>query len=139
MFPVNFLGALIIVIFGFFFATVSSRMGWTYRSSNNPVSGMAIATLIIATILLKVTGTTGVEGMVGSIAIGAIICVIAAIRRRLFSRLKNWFILGATPKKQQIGEIIGVIASAAAIGYVLYLLKQHGVMVQLKFLLHKQQ
>lgn len=122
MFPVNFLGALIIVIFGFFFATVSSRMVGLIGSSNNPVSGMAIATLIIATILLKVTGTTGVEGMVGSIAIGAIICVIAAIAGDCSQDLKTGFILGATPKKQQIGEIIGVIASAAAIGYVLYLL-----------------
>ncbi len=122
MFPVNFLGALIIVIFGFFFATVSSRMVGLIGSSNNPVSGMAIATLIIATILLKATGTTGVDGMVGSIAIGAIICVIAAIAGDCSQDLKTGFILGATPKKQQIGEIIGVIASAAAIGYVLYLL-----------------
>ncbi len=83
---------------------------------------MAIATLIIATILLKATGTTGVDGMLGAISIGAIICVVAAIAGDCSQDLKTGFILGATPKKQQIGEIIGVIASAAAIGYVLYLL-----------------
>ena len=83
---------------------------------------MAIATLIIATIALKATGVTGVTGMTGAIAIGAIICVIAAIAGDCSQDLKTGFILGATPKKQQIGEMIGVVASAAAIGFVLYLL-----------------
>ena len=82
-FPVSPLGSLIIVIFGFFFATVSSRMVGLIGSSNNPVSGMAIATLIIATLALKATGTTGTKGMVGAIAIGGIICVIN--RRRYVS------------------------------------------------------
>ncbi|MEI3348689.1 MAG: oligopeptide transporter, OPT family [Dysosmobacter sp.] len=121
-FPVNLLGALIVVVFGFFFATVSSRMVGLIGSSNNPVSGMAIATIIITTILLKVTGTTGTVGMTGAICIGGIICVIAAIAGDCSQDLKTGFILGATPKKQQIGEIIGVVASAAVIGFVLYLM-----------------
>jgi putative OPT family oligopeptide transporter len=121
-FPVNLLGALIVVIFGFFFATVSSRMVGLIGSSNNPVSGMAIATIIITTILLKATGTVGTTGMTGAIAIGGIICVIAAIAGDCSQDLKTGFIVGATPKKQQIGEIIGVIVSAASIGFVLYLL-----------------
>ncbi|MDO4599274.1 MAG: oligopeptide transporter, OPT family [[Ruminococcus] gnavus] len=121
-FPVNPLGALIVIVFGFFFATVSSRMVGLIGSSNNPVSGMAIATLLIATLLLKATGTTGVEGMTGAIAIGGIICVIAAIAGDCSQDLKTGFIVGATPKKQQIGEMIGVISSAAAIGFVLQLL-----------------
>ena len=78
-FPVNPLGALLVVIFGFFFAAVSSRMVGLIGSSNNPVSGMAIATLLATTVLLKVTGTAGTKGMVGAIAIGGIICVVAAI------------------------------------------------------------
>ena len=123
-FPVSPLGSLIIVIFGFFFATVSSRMVGLIGSSNNPVSGMAIATLIIATLALKATGTTGTKGMVGAIAIGGIICVIAAIAGDTSQDLKTGFIVGATPKKQQIGELIGVIVSAAAIGGVLYLLNE---------------
>lgn len=121
-FPVNLLGALIVVVFGFFFATVSSRMVGLIGSSNNPVSGMAIATIIITTILLKATGTVGTTGMTGAICIGGIICVIAAIAGDCSQDLKTGFILGATPKKQQIGEIIGVIASAAVIGFVLYLM-----------------
>ena len=85
---------------------------------------MAIATLIIATLALKATGTTGTKGMVGAIAIGGIICVIAAIAGDTSQDLKTGFIVGATPKKQQIGELIGVIVSAAAIGGVLYLLNE---------------
>lgn len=123
-FPVSPIGALIVVVFGFFFATVSSRMVGLIGSSNNPVSGMAIATLIIATLVLKATGITGTTGMVGSIAIGGIICVIAAIAGDCSQDLKTGFIVGATPKTQQIGEMIGVVVSSAAIGGVLYLLDQ---------------
>lgn len=121
-FPVNLLGAVIVVVFGFFFATVSSRMVGLIGSSNNPVSGMAIATIIITTLLLKSTGTSGIAGMTGAIAIGGIICVIAAIAGDCSQDLKTGFIVGATPKKQQIGEMIGVVVSAASIGFVLYLL-----------------
>lgn len=123
-FPVNLVGALIVVVFGFFFATVSSRMVGLVGSSNNPVSGMAIATLIIATLVLKSTGVTGTTGMMGAICIGGIICVIAAIAGDCSQDLKTGFIVGATPKKQQIGEMIGVIASSVAIGGVMYLLDQ---------------
>ena len=123
-FPVNPFGSLIIVIFGFFFASVSSRMVGLIGSSNNPVSGMAIATLIIATLLLKVTGTDGTTGMVGAIAIGGVICIVAAIAGDTSQDLKTGFIVGATPKKQQLGEMLGVVVSAAAVGFVLYLLNE---------------
>ena len=123
-FPVSPVGALIVVIFGFFFASVSSRMVGLIGSSNNPVSGMAIATLIIATLVLKATGTVGTTGMVGAIAIGGIICIVAAIAGDTSQDLKTGFIVGATPKKQQIGEIIGVVVSALAVGFVLYLLNE---------------
>ena len=123
-FPVSPIGALIVVIFGFFFASVSSRMVGLIGSSNNPVSGMAIATLIIATLVLKATGTVGTTGMVGAIAIGGIICIVAAIAGDTSQDLKTGFIVGATPKKQQIGEIIGVVVSALAVGFVLYLLNE---------------
>lgn len=120
--PVNLLGAVMIVIFGFFFATVSSRMVGLIGSSNNPVSGMAIATLLVATFAIKASGNDGIEGMVAAIAVGSVICIIAAIAGDTSQDLKTGFLLGATPKKQQIGEIIGVIAAAFAIGGVLYLL-----------------
>lgn len=120
--PVSLLGAAIIVFFGFFVATVSSRMVGLVGSSNNPVSGMAIATLLIATIILKAAGDTGIHGMQGAIAIGSVICIIAAIAGDTSQDLKTGYILGATPKKQQIGELIGVTISAVTIGGVLVLL-----------------
>ena len=120
--PVTLLGAILIVVFGFFFATVSSRMVGLVGSSNNPVSGMAIATLLFATISFKVTGDTGVHGMGGAIAIGSIICIVAAMAGDTSQDLKTGYILGATPKKQQIGELIGSVVSALAIGGVLILL-----------------
>ena len=120
--PVNPIGAVIIVIFGFFFATVSSRMVGLVGSSNNPVSGMAIATLLIATLILKFTGSDGVAGMASAIAIGSIICIVSAIAGDTSQDLKTGYLLGATPKKQQIAEIIGVVAAALAIGGTLYLL-----------------
>lgn len=119
--PVTMVGAIIIVIFGFFFATVSSRMVGLVGSSNNPVSGMAIATLLVSTLVLKLTGDAGMHGMQGAIAIGSIICIIAAISGDTSQDLKTGYLLGATPMKQQIGEIIGVIASGLAIGGALYL------------------
>lgn len=120
--PVNPIGAIIIVVFGFFFAAVSSRMVGLVGSSNNPVSGMAIATLLIATLILKFTGSTGIVGMSSAIAIGSIICIVSAIAGDTSQDLKTGYLLGATPKKQQIAEIIGVVAAALAIGGTLYLL-----------------
>lgn len=123
-FPVNPVGAAIVVIFGFFFASVSSRMVGLIGSSNNPVSGMAIATFIIATLVLKATGTVGTTGMVGAVAIGGIICIVAAIAGDTSQDLKSGYIVGATPIKQQIGELLGVVVSALSVGFVLYLLNE---------------
>ncbi len=120
--PVSPLGAVIVVVFGFFFATVSSRMVGLVGSSNNPVSGMAIATLLITTLILKATGAVGAEGMASAIAIGSIICIVSAIAGDTSQDLKTGYLLGATPKKQQIGEVVGVVAAAFAIGGTLYLL-----------------
>ncbi|MBR5239321.1 MAG: oligopeptide transporter, OPT family [Clostridia bacterium] len=120
--PVSLLGAVIVVIFGFFFAAVSSRMVGLVGSSNNPVSGMAIATLLFTTLILKATGESGTSGMTAAIAIGSIICIVAAISGDTSQDLKTGYLLGSTPKKQQIGEVIGVVASALAIGGTLYLL-----------------
>ncbi len=120
--PLNLFTALIVIVFGFFFATVSSRMVGLIGSSNNPVSGMAIATLLISTLLLKATGNDGISGMIAAIVIGGIICIIAAIAGDTSQDLKTGFLVGATPKKQQFGEIIGVAVSAVAIGAILYLL-----------------
>lgn len=85
---------------------------------------MAIATLLVATITIKASGDSGITGMIGAIAIGSVICIIAAMAGDTSQDLKTGFLLGATPKKQQIGELIGVVASGLAIGGVLYLLNE---------------
>lgn len=120
--PVTLPGALIIAVFGFFFCTVSSRMVGLVGTSNNPISGMTIATIIIAAYFLKATGDVGVHGMQGAIVIGSIICISVAMAGDTSQDLKTGYILGATPRKQQIGEIVGSIASALAIGGVMVLL-----------------
>lgn len=120
--PLTLPGAILVILFGFFFSAVSSRMVGLVGSSNNPVSGMAIATLLFSTIILKVTGDAGISGMQGAIAIGSIICIVAAIAGDTSQDLKTGYLLGATPRKQQIGELIGVTASSLVIGGVLYLL-----------------
>ena len=120
--PVTIFGAILVVFFGFFFSAVSSRMVGLVGSSNNPVSGMTIATVLIAAFCLKLTGDNGVHGMQGAIAIGSIICIAACMAGDTSQDLKTGYILGATPRKQQIGEIMGTIAAALAIGGVMILL-----------------
>ena len=120
--PVGLPGAIIIVVLGFCFSAVSSRMVGLVGSSNNPISGMTIATLLIATFVLKFVGDTGAHGMQGAIAVGSIICISLAMAGDTSQDLKTGYILGATPQKQQIGEIMGAIVSAFAIGGVMILL-----------------
>jgi putative OPT family oligopeptide transporter len=120
--PVGFVGALIVAIFGFFFATVSARLVGLVGSSSNPVSGMTIATLLITTAIFKGIGFDGIPGMIGALSVGTVIAIIAALAGDTSQDLKTGFLVGATPKKQQAGEIVGVVASALVIGVVLYLL-----------------
>jgi putative OPT family oligopeptide transporter len=120
--PVGVGGALMIAVFGFFFATVSSRIVGIVGSSSNPVSGMTIATLLITAMIFKASGNDGHTGMIGVLTIGAIVCIIAAMAGDTSQDLKTGFLVGATPKKQQYGEMIGVVASALSIGFILTLL-----------------
>lgn len=122
--PVTLLGTVLIIIFGFIFATVSSKLVGMVGSSNNPVSGMTIATLIIVSIIIKWSGSSDIQAMISVVAIGSIICMVAAVAGDTSQDLKTGYLVGATPRKQQIGEIIGVIASSLTIGAVLYILNQ---------------
>lgn len=120
--PISFSGAWLVILFGFFFATVSSRMVGLVGSSNNPVSGMTIATLLLVTAWLKATNTIGMPGMIAAISIASVICIVAALAGDTSQDLKTGFLLGATPRRQQIGELIGVVVSAVTIGGVMMLL-----------------
>lgn len=122
--PVGIGGALMIALFGFFFALVSARMVGLVGCSNNPVSGMTIATLVVASFVLKTCGVAGAAGMVSAIVIGSIVCIIAALAGDMSQDLKTGWLLGATPWKQQVGELIGTGAAALTVSGVLLLLHQ---------------
>jgi putative OPT family oligopeptide transporter len=115
-------GALLVILFGFFFVTVSSRIVGIVGSSSNPVSGMTIAALIIITLIFKLLGLSGQTGMVAAITVGAVICIAAAMAGDTSQDLKTGFLVGATPKAQQYALIYGVFISSLTIGLVLMLL-----------------
>ena len=120
--PVAWPGAVLILLFGLFFGAVAARIVGIVGSSNAPVSGMTIASMLGTTLVFKMIGLDGAAGMVAAISVGAVTCIVMAIAGDTSQDLKTGFLLGATPSKQQIGEIIGVIASAAVIGGILILL-----------------
>lgn len=116
------IGALMAIVFSFLFAVVSARICGMIGASNNPVSGMTIATLLFITAVLKATGHTGDAGMIAALLSGAIVCVAVAVAGGAAQGLKATHILGGTPKKVEIGMYVGVIASAVASGWVMKLL-----------------
>ncbi len=120
--PVGIGGAILIALFGFFFVIVSARMVGLVGSSNNPISGMTIATLVVSAFALKTCGVVGAAGMIAAIAIGSVVCIIAALAGDMSQDLKTGWLLGATPWKQQIGELIGAGAASFTVAGVLLLL-----------------
>jgi putative OPT family oligopeptide transporter len=122
----NFLAAILIIIFGFFFVTVSSRITGLIGTSSNPISGMTIATLILTCTIFVAIGWTGDAYAPVALCVGAVICIAAAQAGGTSQDLKTGYLVGATPIYQQIGLIIGVVTSAFVIGLTtLYL---HNVM-----------
>jgi putative OPT family oligopeptide transporter len=112
-----------VVLFSFFFVTVSSRIVGLIGSSSNPVSGMTIATVLVCALLFGGV-YAGADAKVAVLTIGALVCIAAAIAGDTSQDLKTGYLLGATPRQQQVGEIIGVIAAAAAMSMVLALFQQ---------------
>lgn len=119
---VGAIGALMAVIFSFFFAVVSARLVGLIGTSNNPISGMTIATLLFVTSVLKATGHTGNTGMIAAITVGAVVCVATAIAGGAAQSLKTTFIIGGTPKRIEIAMILAIVISAAAVGGVIMML-----------------
>jgi putative OPT family oligopeptide transporter len=118
----NFLGALLIVAFGFLFTTVSSRITGQIGSSSNPISGMTVATLLITSLIFLALGWMSPTDRVTALCIAAIVCVAASNGGTTAQDLKTGYIVGGTPKYQQIGILVGALTSAIVIGYVLTLL-----------------
>jgi len=120
--PTNFLSAIMIVVFGFFFVTVSSRIVGIIGSSSNPISGMTIATLMATSLIFVGVGWTGDIYQPIALVVGSIVCIASANAGATSQDLKTGYIVGATPVKQQIGLLIGVLASVVVIGFTLLLL-----------------
>jgi len=120
--PVGVVGGFLIIVFAFFFVTVSSRIVGLIGSSSNPISGMTIATLLGTSLIFVALGYSGTTGKIAALSVGAVVCMAAAIAGDTSQDLKTGFLVGATPFKQQIGEMIGVLTSASVIGWTIFLL-----------------
>jgi len=116
------LASLCIAVFAFFFVTVSSRIVGLVGVTSNPTSGMTIATLLGTSLIFLLLGWTDTAGKATALMVGTVVCIAASIAGDTSQDLKTGFILGATPWKQQIGELIGVVTSAGAVVLVVMLL-----------------
>lgn len=128
---IGLLAGVAVVVFAFFFVTVSSRIVGLIGSSSNPISGMTIATVLVCALLFG-GAYGGEQGRVAVLTIGALVCIAAAIAGDTSQDLKTGFLVGATPRKQQIGEVVGVIAAALAMSTVLALFQEQIVSGEFK-------
>ena len=114
----------LVVLFGFFFVTVSSRIVGLLGSSSNPISGMTIATLLLTSVIFVICGLSSMpNAKIAVLTVGAFVCIAAAAAGDTSQDLKTGFLVGSTPKYQQLGEIIGVVTAGLTMGFVMYLLK----------------
>ncbi len=120
----NIAGALLIVLFGFLFVTVSSRLTGELGSSSNPISGMTVATLLLTCLIFLALGWTGPTYYVTALSLGGIVCIAASNGGTTSQDLKTGFLIGATPRSQQLAIMVGALASAIALGPILLALNQ---------------
>ncbi|MCI0336283.1 MAG: oligopeptide transporter, OPT family [Acidobacteria bacterium] len=124
---VDWISALMILVFGFFFVTVSSRITGQIGSTSNPISGMTIATLLFTSLIFLVLGRMGAGERIIALTVGAIVCVAAANAGNTSQDLKTGYLVGATPKWQQVGLLIGALTSALVIGWTLDFLNRTAI------------
>jgi len=122
----NLLGALLILVFGFLFSTVSSRLTGEVGSSSNPISGMAVATLLFTCLIFLLMGWTGGRYYVTALSVGAIVCIAASNAGTTSQDLKTGFLVGSTPRLQQYAILAGALASALILGPILLKLNDAG-------------
>ncbi len=115
----NLLGALLIIVFGFLFVTVSSRLTGEIGSSSNPISGMTVATLLLTCLIFLVVGWTGGKYYVTALSVGAIVCIAASNGGTTSQDLKTGFLVGGTPRLQQVAILVGALGSALCMGPIL--------------------
>lgn len=115
-------GAIMVLIFGFIFVAVSAHLVGYVGSSSNPIVAMTIGGLLVTAILFRVMGFSGTSGIIATIVVGSVICISIGVSGDMAQDLKTGFLLGATPKRQQYGQMIGILASAAVMGAVIIML-----------------
>jgi putative OPT family oligopeptide transporter len=119
--------AIVMIIIGFFFAAVSGNLVGLIGSSNNPISGLTLATLIIAALLMVLIGVSGMSGVAAVLGVAAVVCVSSAVAGEMLQDLKVGHILGGTPSKMQIGDFMGVTVASFCLLPVLMLLNQANI------------
>lgn len=122
--PPAILAAAVMAVAGFFFAAVSGNLVGTIGSSNNPISGLTLSTLIIAALLMVLVGATGMSGVAAVLGVAAVVCVSSAVAGEMLQDLKVGHILGGTPYKMQVGNIFGILIASLVMYFPLMLL--HG-------------
>jgi len=118
----NLLSVALAVFFGFLFVVVAARIVGIVGSSSSPVSGMTIATLLVSCMVLVYFGASGVNGMIAAMSIGTVVCIAVCMSGDIAQDLKTGYLLGATPRKQQLTEFIGLVFPALAMGFTIYYL-----------------
>jgi len=121
------LAAIVMIVIGFFFAAVSGNLVGLIGSSNNPISGLTLATLVIAALLMVIIGVSGMPGVAAVLGVAAVVCVSSAVAGEMLQDLKVGHILGGTPSKMQIGDFMGVTVASFALFPVLLLLNQANI------------
>jgi putative OPT family oligopeptide transporter len=122
--PGGVVAALVMIVLGFFFAAVSGNLVGLIGSSNNPVSGLTLSTLIVAALLMVAIGVSGISGVAAVLGVAAVICVSSAVAGEMLQDLKVGHILGGTPSRMQIGDILGILVASAALYFPLLILHQ---------------
>ena len=117
-------GAILVLIFGFFFVTVSSHIVGLVGSSSNPIAAMTIGGLLVTAVIFRAMGFSGTSGIVATLVVGSVLCIAIGVSGDMSQDLKTGYLLGATPKKQQVGQIIGLVSAAAVMGMVIIMLNE---------------
>jgi putative OPT family oligopeptide transporter len=119
--------AVVMLVLGFFFAAVSGNLDGTIGSSNNPISGLTLSTLIVAALLMVAIGVSGMSGVAAVLGVAAVVCVSSAVAGEMLQDLKVGHILGGTPRSMQIGDFIGVLLSSFVLYFPLLILHQGNI------------
>ena len=120
--PGAFFAAIVMLVTGFFFAAVSGNLVGLIGSSNNPISGLTLATTIVAALTMVIVGVKGAQGVAAVLGVAAVVCVSSAVAGEMLQDLKVGHILGGTPWKMQVGDLIGVVVAGLVLYFPLYLL-----------------